>query len=119
MFFALVLMLLISYQQFEPAKKEKAEGGKNPFTVENFQKAIKNLNATNPNGRAEVCYERLSPSTTRSYLQFNPQNEDRAIRLHNTGYDLYETPTRLLTFITNKKVLLLFRLCLHNALRLK
>lgn len=85
-------MLLISYQQFEPAKKEKAEGGKNPFTVENFQKAIKNLNATNPNGRAEVCYERLSPSTTRSYLQFNPQNEDRAIRLHNTGYDLYETP---------------------------
>jgi len=119
LFFALVLMLLISCQQFELAKKEKAEGGKNPFTVENFQKAIKNLNATNPNGRAEVCYDCLPPSTTHNYVQFNPQNEDQVIRLHNYGYDLYETPTRLLTFITNKKVLLLFRLCLHNALRLK
>jgi len=93
LFLSLVLLSLISCQEFEPAKKEKAEGGKNPFTVDNFQKAITNLNATNTNGRTEVfCSDCLPPSTTHNYVQFNPQNEDQVIRLHNIGYDLYETP---------------------------
>ncbi|MFN7330566.1 MAG: hypothetical protein ACK5UP_13795, partial [Bacteroidota bacterium] len=89
-----ILLTLWSCKDFEVAKKEEINiGNKNPFSMEIFRKALDVVITNNPSARTNVmCSDCLPPSTTHNYVQFNPQNEDHVIRLHDIGYDLYETP---------------------------
>jgi hypothetical protein len=83
-----ITVALWSCQSFEKEAQDIKMGDENPFTMKNFELALSNVMTTNPNGRIKMA----PPSTTHNYVQFNPQNEDHVMRLHDIGYDLYETP---------------------------